>query len=245
MSLKALIADDEPIARQRLVRLLMEADCEVIGEVKSGYELITWAPKMSEIDALFLDVQMPGLTSFEALAELPNFPRVVFITAYTHYTLQAFELAAIDYIIKPVTAERLSKTLVRLSKLNHNKPETNIQSNDTKISPLREHKIAIKAGSGLLFVDIKRVSYFEVDSDTVYAITTDKFRTTWRTLKEVELSLPEEKLIRIHRHLLIRPNMIIGFRLGIGGRGKIKMVGGSELLVSRKSLPLIKSALGL
>ena len=115
MSIRALIVDDEPLARQRLLRLLKdEADVEVIGEAGDGGEAVA-AIRAEKPDLVFLDVQMPVLDGFgvlEALGE-ENLPAVIFVTAYDRYALRAFEYNALDYLLKPFDRERFKKALER------------------------------------------------------------------------------------------------------------------------------------
>ncbi|HJW43520.1 MAG TPA: response regulator, partial [Geothrix sp.] len=104
--LKVLVVDDEPLARERLSRLLQEAGCDLIGELGDGVALLDWLKEPHEVDVIFLDIQMPGLSGLEVLAEVPDGPPVVFVTAYSSYAVRAFELAAVDYLLKPVFEDR-------------------------------------------------------------------------------------------------------------------------------------------
>src|ERR1700733_14951277 len=114
--LKALIADDEPLARERL-RFLLSADDEIAiaGECRNGREVIE-ALKENRYDVLFLDIQMPGGTGFDIIGQVgtPQMPVTVFVTAHNHYAVQAFEVHALDYLTKPVEPERLHSTLIRV-----------------------------------------------------------------------------------------------------------------------------------
>src|ERR1700761_2553724 len=113
MKLKTLIADDEPLARERL-RFLLSSDeeIEVAGECRNGREVIE-ALKESRYDVLFLDIQMPGATGFDIIGQIgtPQMPVTVFVTAHDQYAIQAFEVQALDYLTKPVEPERLRATL--------------------------------------------------------------------------------------------------------------------------------------
>ena len=114
--MRALIADDEALARERLRFLLSgEQDVEVAGECRNGREVIA-ALKESRFDVLFLDIQMPGTDGFEVIEQIGtvHMPVTVFVTAHNHYAVQAFEVHALDYLTKPVEPERLHSTLVRV-----------------------------------------------------------------------------------------------------------------------------------
>src|ERR1700691_5426430 len=116
MKLKALIADDEPLARERLSFLLSgQEEVEVAGECRNGKEVIA-ALKKSRFDVLFLDIQMPGRNGFEVIEQIgpPHMPVTVFVTAHNQYAVKAFEVHALDYLTKPVEPERLQATLTRV-----------------------------------------------------------------------------------------------------------------------------------
>ena len=116
-ALRVALADDEPLARQRLARLLTEAGCEVIQVCENGPALLAWLETDPQVDALFLDIHMPGASGMEVAAELADrkaCPPVVYVTAHAEHALHAFESAAVDYILKPVAADRLEKALARL-----------------------------------------------------------------------------------------------------------------------------------
>jgi len=116
MKPRALIADDEPLARERLRYLLSEdAEIEIVGECRNGREVVA-ALRDSQVDLLFLDIQMPGRGGFEVIEQVgaDKMPVIVFVTAHSHYAVQAFEVHALDYLTKPVEAERLRSTVCRV-----------------------------------------------------------------------------------------------------------------------------------
>jgi len=240
--LRAVLADDEPLARRRLARLLKEAGIEVLAELPGSAEVLAWFNSGQDADVLFLDIQMPGLSGLEVLAELAAPPPVVFVTAHVQYAIQAFEAAAVDYLLKPVTEDRLGRTLDRLrqQKIPRRKgPEI------AALLPNTSHRFPARAGEGFVFLDMKKVTHFEVEEEIVSAWAGDRYRTSWSTLGEVEAAFPDEELLRIHRHLLLRPSMVLGFRPLMGGRGEVRVTGGKTLEVSRGSVPRLKTVLGL
>ena len=242
MSLRVVLADDEPLARKRLARLLHEAGCEVLAELGGSAATLEWFEKGGAGDALFLDIQMPGLTGLEVLAELEDPPPVVFVTAHVQYAVQAFEAAAVDYLLKPVTEDRLQKTLERL---HHHQIPRRKGPELAALIPAPTPRFPVRAGEGFVFLDLRKVSHFEVEDEVVYAWSGERFRTSWTTLLEIEHTFPEEGLVKIHRHLLVRPQAILGFKPLMGGRGDVTVTGGRVLPVSRASVPKLKSLLGL
>lgn len=246
--LKVALADDEPLARARLSRLLREADCEVIQELSDGPSLLKWLAEGHEPDALFLDIQMPGLSGLELMAELadgPKCPPIVFVTAFSDHAVRAFEAAATDYILKPISAERLEKALTRLSLGAQGRKEG--LDSKTFIAPQR---FPVRAGDGHVFLELKRSTHFDVDEEVVYVWAPSggkltRFRTDWTSLGEVEAAFPSASFMRIQRHLLLRPEAVIGFKPIDGGRASVRVAEGVDLEVSRSVTPKLKERLGL
>jgi len=237
--LRVALADDEPLARTRLARLLREAGCEVKAELVDGPSVLAWVKAAPEVDALFLDIQMPGATGLEVAVELAdcrNCPPIVFVTAFSEHAVRAFEAAAVDYILKPVSAERLARSLARLG-------EGGPKRVDTAPAPQR---FPVKAGEGHVFLDLKRTTHFEVETEVVWAWAAGtRHRTAWTTLAEVEAAFPGAGLLRIQRHLLLRPEAVLGLKPLEGGRASVRVAEGLDLEVSRSVTPRLKELLGL
>lgn len=243
MPLQVAIADDEPVALNRLGRLLREAGCEVMKEVEDGHLLLEWMKEGHAVDALFLDIHMPSLSGMEVLAELETPPPIVFVTGSAEYAVQAFEHAALDFLVKPVTAERLAKTLARLQ---GNQVPRRTGSELRALLPPAQIRFPVKAGEGKLLLELKRVSHFEVIDQVVWAHAgKQKFRTSWVSLTEVEQAFPSAGLMRIQRHLLLRPEAVLGIRSLPSGRRAVLVGEGVELEASRSAAHSLKQRLGL
>lgn len=238
--LRTLVVDDEPLARERLSRLLKEAGCEVVGELGDGVSLLRWLKEPAPVDVIFLDIQMPGLSGMEVLAEVPDGPPVVFVTAFSSYAVRAFELAAVDYLLKPVFEDRLEKCLQRLR--------------DRLVRPLSPSELRtllpppvrfpIRAGDGEIYMELDLVTHFELESDRVWACRgQNRYLTRWTALAEVEQAFPDDGLLRIQRHLLLRPRMVKGIRPASVGRIKVMVAPKVELLVSRAMTPRAKECI--
>ncbi len=234
-ALRVLVAEDEPFNLRRLTRLLREAGCEVVAELEDGPSVLAWLSRGEAVDALFLDIQMPGLTGLDLAAELPCPVPVVFVTAYAEHAVKAFEYAATDYLLKPVTAERLAATLQRLRGLTRR---------EATARPPGPFRFPVKAGEGLVMVDLAKTTHFVFEDETVWALAGERFRTMWKTLADAQLAMGN-RVVRGHRHLLIRPEAIIGVRAGDSGRLLVRLAGGEELEVSRGAASGLKARLGL
>jgi two-component system LytT family response regulator/two-component system response regulator AlgR len=239
-ALRVALADDEPLARARLARLLREAGCDVRAELADGAEVLAWLREPQEVEILFLDIQMPGATGLEVAAELADChhcPAVVFVTAFSEHAVRAFEAAAADYILKPVSAERLAKTLARLREGAPRKAEP---------AGAQPQRFPVRAGEGHVFLELRRTTHFEVEEEVVWAWAGGgRHRTAWTTLAEVESAFPGAGLVRIQRHLLLRPEAVLGLKPLEGGRASVRVAEGLDLEVSRSVTPKIKELLGL
>lgn len=240
--LKVVVAEDEPLARERLLRLLREAGCEVVASLPDGPGLIDWLQRKETVDALFLDIHMPGGTAFETLAELEpgqGVPPLVFVSAFPEHALRAFEVKALDYLLKPVSPERLAQTLERLREGETSRPRASAPRNP-------KDRFPAKAGEGHVILDLRRVTHFEVSQEIVSAwVKGTAYRTSWRSLAEVEAAFPEADFLRIQRHVLLRPEAVLALKPLFGGRTSARVGEGLDLEVSRKATPQLKVRLGL
>jgi two-component system LytT family response regulator/two-component system response regulator AlgR len=234
-ALKVVVAEDEPFNRKRLSRLLREAGCEVAAELPDGPAVLEWLEAGGQADALFLDIEMPGASGLEVALDLPRHLPVVFVTAYAEHAVKAFETAALDYLLKPATAERLAVSLQRIRERLERVPAQGARTSQ---------RYPVRAGDGLVLLDLARTSHFAFEEDAVWAyVNGERFRTTWKSLTEVEAAFPA--LVRGHRHLLIRPEAVVGVKAGEFGRLIVRMQGGNSVEVSRGAAPALKGRLGL
>lgn len=239
--LRVVLAEDEPLARARLARLLRGAGCEVLAELEDGRSLLDWLADGPQVDALFLDIRMPGPSGLEVLAELPKGLPVVFVTGNADHAVAAFEHAAVDYLVKPVTPERLARTLERLQPGGAKAPDA-----APAPVPAGQFRFAVKAGDGKLLLDLRKVAFFEVVDQVVWALAGGKrCRTPWTSLSEVEAAFPWVEFMRLQRHLMIRPETVIGLRTLATGRRMVMLAEGLELEASRSAAHHLKARLGL
>ncbi len=227
------------MARARLGRLLVEQGCALAGEFPHARAFRTALEALGPLDAIFLDIQMPGLSGLELMELEPRLPPVVFVSAFGHYALEAFEKAAVDYLKKPVTEDRVRLTLERLRERKRSE-----EAAPGKAAAL--NRFPVRAGEGLLFIEFRKASHFEVENEVVWTwVGGQRFRTSWTSLAEVEAQFAAFPLFRIQRHVLIRPDAVIGFKRLFEGRILVRMGEGLDLAVSRAATPQLKSMLGL
>nr|WP_320131546.1 LytTR family DNA-binding domain-containing protein [uncultured Holophaga sp.] len=234
-ALKVAVAEDEALNRRRLVRMLQQTGCEVLAEFEDGDSLLAWLERGPALDALFLDIRMPGSSGLEVAEALPEPVPVVFVTAFADHAVEAFEAAALDYLLKPVRAERLELCLARL---RERRPQPSTPRG-------RPGRYPVKAGTGIVFLEFSRTTHFEVVEEVVWAHAGGRFQTPWTSLAMVEERFPGAGLLRIHRHLMVRPEAVIGIRPAEAGRVILTFPGGLELLSSRPAAPRIRERLGL
>jgi two-component system LytT family response regulator/two-component system response regulator AlgR len=238
-ALRVVLAEDEPYNLRRLSRLLKEAGVEVVGEFEDGVAAIEWFQAGGQADVAFLDIQMPGINGLEASADLPAQVAVVFVTAFAEHAVRAFEAEACDYLLKPVTGARLQKTLDRIQARRTGR------SAAATPPPRQAAKVAVRAGEGVVFLDLGKVSHFTLENETVWAWSGERFKTLWHNLSEVEAAFPERGLLRGNRQLLLRPEAVLGVRTLENGRMQARIAGGQEVEVSRGAAPRLKERLGL
>lgn len=242
-ALKVAVVEDEPLARERLSRLLKELGCEVTAELEDGRALLEWLPQAPPLDGLFLDIQMPGGTGLEVMAELEAAPPVVFVTAYAEHAVRAFDAEAVDYVLKPVFKDRLERSVARL---RARQVPTRSGAELRALAEAKNHRFLVKAGGGHVFLELRKVSHFEVVDEIVWAWAGGKrLRSPWSALSEVEAAFPDATLLRIQRHILLRPEAVLGYRSLAGGRWKVRVAEGQELEVSRTMTPRLREVLGL
>ncbi len=236
-ALRVLVAEDEPFNRKRLARLLAEAGCRVVAELRDGPEVLEWLGTGGQADAAFLDIDMPGASGLDVAAELPKSLPVVFVTAHAEFAVRAFETAALDYLLKPATSDRVAIAVARVKER---------RAPQGPVRPPAALRYPVRAGAGLVFVDLARTTHFVVEDEVVWAhVAGERHRTPWKSLPEAEASFPPGVLVKGHRNLLIRPDAVVGLRAGEFGKLVVRVQGGLELEISRGSAPGLKARLGL
>lgn len=216
MSLRVLLVDDEPLARQRLARLLDEYDnYQIVAEAGNGQAALDWLSQ-HKADLVLLDIQMPGLTGLEVAEQLMTVlpvsgprPAIIFCTAYDEYALNAFKVDAVDYLLKPIRKEDLSKAMQKASRWIEQQPDA--EAEKVSANSMRTH-ISARTHQGLQLIAIADIYSFQADQKYI----TVKYETSEGTVAEVLIDEPlklleeefEQFFVRIHRNALVAKDKI-------------------------------------
>lgn len=236
MSYRVVIADDEPLARQRLRRLVEELDdYQVVGEAEDGRHFLQGVPDWQP-DVVLLDIRMPGSDGLEAAEQVSlmhNPPAIIFCTAYDQYAIEAFRHAAVDYLLKPVRRDALQQALQRAGRLNRIQLDMLGQK---KSAP----QITIRNQRGTELIDLASVRYCVADQKYVTLVHDGGESLTDHSLRELEERYPDE-FIRIHRNTLVGSRYLSGLARRADGRTVAVLRGSdTELPVSRRHTSQVK-----
>jgi two-component system LytT family response regulator len=244
MKLRAYLVDDEPLALERLRRLLEHTGrVEVIGSTTEPEQAVA-ALTLHPPDVCFLDIQMPRLTGFEILARLPIQPFVIFTTAYDQYALQAFGVNSVDYLLKPVDPEFLERALQKVERLlgAGSVAQPDLQALLKNLTDLLRQtkteyldRIASRLGDRLWFLDLPRVTHFYAEDKLTYAVSEGKAYCVDSAIAELERKLDPKKFVRIHRSTLVNVDWIKEVAPLPGGGLNIRLKDGkdTDLTVAR------------
>ena len=239
--MRALIIDDERLARQELKKLLKKhQEIEIIGEAANADEGIEMI-KEKKPDLIFLDIHMPGKTGFEMLSELDNVPKVIFITAYDEYAIEAFKVNALDYLLKPVEAKLLSASIDKVFNMTQNEQHTEEKSDRLD----QESQIFLKDGDKCWFVTLKDVRMFESEGNYVRVFFNNHKPLILKSLNNLEKKLDETTFFRANRKFIINLKWIESIENWFSGGLLVKLKGGETVEVSRRQAARFKDMMSL
>lgn len=252
--IRAFLVDDEPLALKRLSRMLTAtARVEIVGTHTDPVEAIAKI-LAARPDALFLDIEMPGMTGFELLAKLDPPPIIVFTTAYVGYALEAFGANSLDYLLKPVERAKLDRALDKIDRMRggaESRPEIRdlLERLNAIAAPQRDYptRVASRVGERVEFVELSRVTHFFAAEKLTYAATGAKNFVVDHTIQELEEKLDPRRFIRIHRATLLNLDYLNDLHTWFAGRlmARLKDEKKTELAVSRDRVKALKERLGI
>ncbi|MEQ9426747.1 MAG: LytTR family DNA-binding domain-containing protein [Cyclobacteriaceae bacterium] len=241
--MRALIIDDERLARKELEKLLEPHDeIEIIGEavdVDDAFEKIN----TMDPDLIFLDIQMPGKTGFELLEELEKVPKVIFTTAYDEFALKAFDVNALDYLLKPIQPERLAEAVNKLVD-QEEKPEASEQSTSNKKLTIYD-QVFVKDGDKCWFVKLSNVRLFESDGNYI-KVYFDNFKPMiHKSLNALDEKLDDRSFFRASRKHIVNLSWVETIEPWFNGGLMVQLKGGEKVEVSRRQAARFKEMMSL
>lgn len=240
--MRILIVDDEPAARRKVVRFLQEhSDVELAGEAASGQEAIVKIAQQRP-DVVFLDVQMPDMNGFEvveALAASESVPAIVFATAHDEYAVRAFEVSAVDYLLKPFDRERFARSLERARKSVGAPSESNQSQLLSLLDAMRPagqfaRRLLVPSSGGAVFVNTSEIVRLEADRNNVLIHSRRGTFTLRSTLDALEHRLDPQQFVRVHRSHVVNIDAVKEIHPWFHGDFKIRLHDGMELMWSRR-----------
>jgi len=240
--IRALIIDDEPLARRRIKSLLAhDTSIEVIGECSDGNKAVTSITELTP-DLVFLDVQMPAMDGFEVIKTIgaERMPTVIFVTAYDQYALKAFEVNALDYLLKPFDRNRFQKTLERAKRMV--KRFQNGDVNNQLLSLLgnlrREHELPdrfiIKSGGRVVFLRVEEIDWMRTVGNYVRLQVGRDSHLMRETMSGIEAKLNPDRFMRVHRSTIVNLDRVKEVQPWAKGEYVVIMRDGTRLMMSRR-----------
>jgi two-component system, LytTR family, response regulator len=232
--MRAIIVDDEPLARRELRRLLAEfAWIDIVGEAENVDGAAVLIDRLLP-ELLFLDIQMPGGTGFDLLERLEHLPLVVFTTAYDKHAVRAFEVSALDYLLKPIEPERLAVAVVRAQAAAASIPAAAATSGAIL------ERLFLRDGDRCWFVPLREVKIFTAEGNYVRLSWDKTHPLLGRPLSSLEPRLDSKRFFRANRQQIINLEYIESVDLGVNGRLHVQLRGGPEVQVSRRQARLFR-----
>lgn len=240
--MKALIVDDERLARKELTNLLQEyQEVEIVGEAVNA-EDAEEKIKSLKPDLLFLDIQMPGKTGFELLESLDTVPEVVFTTAYDEYALKAFDFNALDYLLKPIEPDRLKETVTKLIQRKE-KEEVEETANDQKLG--LQDRVFVKDGDKCWFVKLENIRLFESDGNYIKIYFENFKPMIHKSLNALDEKLDDRSFFRASRKHIINLTWVESIESWFNGGLMVVLRGGDKVEVSRRQAARFKEMMSL
>ena len=252
--LRVLVVDDEPLARTRLKRMLGELErVQVVGEAATVPEAATLVDQLTP-DVVLLDVQMPGEDGFALLSRVKHRPAVVFVTAFDHFAVRAFEAQAVDYLLKPFRPERLAAAIerVRVALVRPDELARRIQAVLAMVGsarpepPERLERFTVRIGQKQLIVKADDVLWFGAEDKLVFAATASDRHYVNFTLDELERRLDPARFLRVHRSAIANLDHAAALRPGFAGTWRLQLndAARTEVPVSRTRARTLRARLG-
>ena len=246
-TLRTLVVDDEPVARRVLLEDLAEMDnVSVIGEADNGGRALQQIEALRP-DLVLLDIQMPVMDGFQVLRQLQGpLPSIIFVTAYSQHALNAFDVGAVDYLLKPVSQERLQRAVERAQAAPGNRLEAVERVAQTLAAAGEQRqvlKIAARKGADYYLLDPDEVFAFQADREIVWIRTRDKSYMATQTLQAIDERFSGIQFQRVHRSVLVNLDKVRKISVLSSQRWLLTLTNGLEYIVSKRQVPLLRDML--
>lgn len=249
MKIKALIIDDEKLARSRLKRMLAKYETiEILGEAQNGQEGLELVQKLQP-DLIFLDIKMPLLSGFEMLSRLRPSPYIIFTTAYDQFALQAFEENTVDYLLKPIADEKLERALAKVERILQTMAapafdlEKLLQTIKSKESRMK--RFSVQVGDRIFLIPDQDIYFFQAEEKYTFLNGARERYIVSFTLKELEERLDPDRFCRVHRSFIVNLEQIASIHKWFGGKLQLKMKNNKEVMVSAGYVSAFKQKIHL
>ena len=240
---RVLIADDEPDARENLLlRLSRVSDFEVCGQADNGDDVLLLAARLQP-DVIFLDIQMPGLTGIEAARQLVDLgPKVVFVTAFSQYAVDAFRTNAVDYLMKPVVDSQFEETLTKLRQQVQQQRRATKAANQSVMPDTYLKRLSIRNRDSIVMINVGSIEHIETAGDYLCILAESTTHVHKQTLKSLLDLLNPEQFIRVHRSHLVNKDFIVKLEQQ-AGQWQLILTSGKVVQVSRRFHKSLKAVL--
>ena len=249
--IRAFVVDDEKLAVQRLMRLLADTGrVTVAGSATDPHDALD-ALRGTDVDVVFLDIQMPEINGLELVERLDRNIPVIFTTAYDKYALEAFAVNSIDYLLKPVETERLAKALDKLERLRGQAGAPDVRALAKQLARelapgRRLERLASRVGERTTVLDVARITHFFAKDKLTFAVSAGREHVVDYTMSELEEQLDARRFVRIHRATIVNVVFVQELYPGVDGLLlRLKDEGKTELSVARDRVRELKERLGI
>jgi two-component system LytT family response regulator len=244
-SITAVLVDDETLAREVLrEHLASHPEIRIVSECANGFEAVKAITELKP-DLVFLDIQMPKLNGFEVLELVDHTPSVIFVTAFDQYALKAFEVHAVDYLLKPFDRDRFEEALAHAKRnMEHNKPAAIrkvVESAKANEQPLE--RILIREGSKVHVIQVEKIDFVEAQDDYISVRVDGKSHLKQHRLSDLEVSLDPSRFVRIHRKYILNVDRLARIELYAKDSRVAILKDGTKLQVSRAGYDKLKRLL--
>jgi two-component system LytT family response regulator len=243
--MRVIIIDDEPLARSIVKEYLQNVeDAELVAECNDGFEGLK-AIQQLQPDLIFLDVQMPKINGFEMLELIENPPAVIFTTAFDEFAIKAFELNAVDYLLKPFSKERFQKAVQKYLNQQNNSAAVEQTIETAAESPSQQNRVVVKDGNKIKIIPVHQIHFLEAADDYVKIVSNDGSFLKKRTMSFFEKSLAQFQFVRVHRSFIVNTQLITRIDAYEKDGHLLLLTTGEKIPVSKSGYSKLKEVLGI